>query len=1120
MIDRSARRLALAAISAGCLLAAGPALASTSGWNTSADFSAGSFSSALVEADSVVIDTTGVGRPDASIPWWDASWGQRRCVTVTNNEAVSLTEYQVVVDIDTVTPISGGRMRPTGADLRAVASDGSTLLDLWIEGPLDSAATRVWVQTDTLPPGDSDLCLYYDNPGAATVSDPIAPFTYASPRPLYVAVAANQAGRDLAVVSYGDDNVVSDGTTTSTLAAGVPTVFPGASHTAETVVTATGPLALRGLGSAVDTYVPIAFADTEFVIPTSRSTNRLSFHAPFATADVTVDHSGTVTLVTVPAGTSVTVTADIVSSADAAIVTSNAPVLVAHTASGTTDAYVAVPASDERLFGIRSTQHLTGIGQDGTVAAVTESDGGSVGVSGGRGDQVVRTGGGSQGTGPAVIVVPSAGGSIAAIQQADSDGGESSAYWPESELNVVSRVATLSQYVAISCPEQATANVAVAGVPADCTGVGGASYPGKARATSVAAGALIESLDGRPFHVYAEDQASNDEANVLGPKQARLNTTNPPTVVIGPEESPYELSGTWTSPTVDTGCSPFLDLIRWNPPSQPAGVSLTMQIASSATAGGPFVPVGPDGTGASSYTDPAGQAVAGVHDGDRFFRVVAALTTADTVVTPRLDDVAVDWVGSATVRGTVFRDADVDGVLGGTDVGIGGVPVALWLDDGDGSFDPGADVTVATGTSAPDGTYVFSNQRPGTYFVSADEDALDRTNLIGSTTGNPPPSATAGECAETVVDLGWEFGARVAASVFSDTDADGSPGPSDPGIEGVPTQLWLDDGDGSFDRLSDTLLSTVATNGSGSADFGTVGEGTYFVLVGGGDTPTGHLAPASTQNPAGPIAIIAAGGGATPAIGFVPEGDIVGAVGGAPSGTPTLPDVFVSLFLDDGDGVFEPDVDGLVSTTLSGTDGRYRFGALAAGDHWVVPGPPPTGYAEAPRVSVDVAPGSTEIADLLFPPAGSIAGRVTADDDGVDDALTMPLGGVRLTLHRDDGDGVFDPSDDIRIASTVSAGDGGFTFGGVGPGGHFVVADLGEGLLATLTQISSPNPVGPVTAGDTDVLFVADPIDLTLPETGGESRRLIGLGVVLLLGGGLLRLAASRRGRTIVPEPA
>ena len=134
-----------------------------------------------------------------------------------------------------------------------------------------------------------------------------------------------------------------------------------------------------------------------------------------------------------------------------------------------------------------------------------------------------------------------------------------------------------------------------------------------------------------------------------------------------------------------------------------------------------------------------------------------------------------------------------------------------------------------------------------------------------------------------------------------------------------------------------------------------------------------------------------------------------------------------------------------------------------------------------------------------------------ADDDRVVDALTMPLGGVRLTLHRDDGDGAFDPTADAEVASAVSDGDGAFSFGGIGLGDYFVAADLGGGLVATLTRRRSANPGGPVPAGTSDVLFIADPIELTLPETGGETRRLVGIGLVLA--GGLLHRVACRHRR-------
>ena len=150
--------------------------------------------------------------------------------------------------------------------------------------------------------------------------------------------------------------------------------------------------------------------------------------------------------------------------------------------------------------------------------------------------------------------------------------------------------------------------------------------------------------------------------------------------------------------------------------------------------------------------------------------------------------------------------------------------------------------------------------------------------------------------------------------------------------------------------------------------------GSYFVFVGDSDTPADHAAPASTPNPAGPLALVAADD-AAPAIGFVPDGETIGTVSSAPSGTPTLPDVFVSLYLDDGDGVFEPGSDAVASSTLSGADGRYAFRSLLAGEFWVVPGPPPVGYLAASPVATPVTPGATVVTDLRFAAAGSIAGR-------------------------------------------------------------------------------------------------------------------------------------------------
>ena len=736
-----------------------------------------------------------------------------------------------------------------------------------------------------------------------------------------------------------------------------------------------------------------------------------------------------------------------------------------------------------------------------------------MGASGNRGDGVTRTGGGTQGTGPAVRIAPTVGGPAASIQQADSDGYESSYYWPESELNVMYRLATTSQYIAMACPTQTTGTIDSAGTTLDCTGVGGAGYPGKARDTAMAAADLVRSLDGSRFYLYAEDQATNDEANVLGPKQARLFTPNPPTWVVGPEESPYVSAGTWVSEVVDTSCYPLFDTIAWNPAGQPAGTTLTFQVATADVATGPFTFLGPDGTPGTFYTTAAGQPINGVHDGHRYAQIAAALATTDIVRTPTVDDLTLTWSGAVTIAGTLFNDIDGNGVDDGGDLGLDAVPVALWLDNGDATFDSGTD-TLVSNTTTSLGAYAFANQPPGTYFVVPDEAALDTAHLIGATTPSPAGPIVAADCDSPTVDIGWQIGANTSVTVFADQNSDGLFGGGETGVaDGVRVGLWRDDGDGLFDRTLDTLVQLVVSDATGTSSFATVPAGGYFAYVAPGDEPTGYFPTASTDNPIGLLTLVS-GSDTSVDIGFVPEGSITGEARDL-AGSPKLPGVFVSLYRDDGDGVFDPMIDTFVTATVTDAAASYTFAGVAAADYWVVPGPPPSGYLTlAPRATA-VATGQDVVVDLPFAVASSVAGRVIADDDGVVDAETMPLAGITLTLFLDDGDGVFSPGPDTQVASMVSGADGRFEFGGLPDGQYFVQLDAGSGLFAEIAVLSSPNTVGPVAADTADVLFVFEPLNLLLPETGSSSGLLVRLATLLIAAGFGLVVSSRWRRRVL-----
>ncbi len=102
----------------------------------------------------------------------------------------------------------------------------------------------------------------------------------------------------------------------------------------------------------------------------------------------------------------------------------------------------------------------------------------------------------------------------------------------------------------------------------------------------------------------------------------------------------------------------------------------------------------------------------------------------------------------STINGTVYIDMDADGTFGGTDFGFEGAPIQL-LQGCAASGD-----VVASGTTAPDGTFSFENVPPGSYLVQIEVGAA------GSPTGSSSPKnccLTVDPCmpATLVCDLGF-----------------------------------------------------------------------------------------------------------------------------------------------------------------------------------------------------------------------------------------------------------------------------------------------------------------------------------------------------------------------------
>lgn len=95
-------------------------------------------------------------------------WSYRVPITITNGSGSTLTDYQVLIVLNTQTLVSQGKMRADGGDVRfSTDADGTALIDYWIESGINTTDTRIWVRSPSLSAsGATTIYLFYGNPGA------------------------------------------------------------------------------------------------------------------------------------------------------------------------------------------------------------------------------------------------------------------------------------------------------------------------------------------------------------------------------------------------------------------------------------------------------------------------------------------------------------------------------------------------------------------------------------------------------------------------------------------------------------------------------------------------------------------------------------------------------------------------------------------------------------------------------------------------------------------------------------------------------------------------------------------------------------------------------------------
>jgi len=104
----------------------------------------------------------------------------RKLITINNTQNTNtLTDYQVLVTLDTASLISAGKMRSDCGDIRFTDSDGVTNLNYWLESGCNTASTKIWVKVPSIPASSSKtIYVYYGNSSATSQSNATAVFDF------------------------------------------------------------------------------------------------------------------------------------------------------------------------------------------------------------------------------------------------------------------------------------------------------------------------------------------------------------------------------------------------------------------------------------------------------------------------------------------------------------------------------------------------------------------------------------------------------------------------------------------------------------------------------------------------------------------------------------------------------------------------------------------------------------------------------------------------------------------------------------------------------------------------------------------------------------------------------
>ncbi|MFA5986423.1 MAG: DUF2341 domain-containing protein [Parcubacteria group bacterium] len=503
-----------------------------------------------VADDYLTLGHFGTISPDtAQHDWWNGeSWVYRKCFDIdhTTSGAEDEEEYQVYLDMDTATLVSAGKMQSDGDDIRFVDADGN-VLPYYLADDMNTASTRIWLKMDNIDAGvTEEVCMYYGNATATSVSSRQDAFTYSSQERIYYVTANTAEGTVTDAASYTSNNQVSVGTYDGTLAQYARVHYPSSgtapTFSQTTAISATDPINGEFNANGTDTLVPVSFAGTSFVYRMDLYTNAFSFISPWcnATVEVRNENNNIVTggSFTVTQGSfyNLTTTNNAATGIanDSAVmveVTNGCPIMGTHHSTASEASMPLIPAATE-WYGVPSGNMELAAITNGTTINVYYSNNTSATYNLNRGQNVYLAVAGSEGSENAMRAVSNY--PIGVNGNNDTDGAEMQTFLPVNEMGYRYYVPQAMQYFAVSTRAGISTTVNLynngtqcgVGVPsATSTVTPTGNYPGKVYfgsttdGANIAAGACV--VADHPIAAYYEYATQNDEHNILNEKQNR-----------------------------------------------------------------------------------------------------------------------------------------------------------------------------------------------------------------------------------------------------------------------------------------------------------------------------------------------------------------------------------------------------------------------------------------------------------------------------------------------------------------------------------------------------------------------------------------------------------------------